>query len=136
MTLDEAINHARQKAYELHMNGCDDCAHEHKQLAMWLSDYQNMLESTYTPMRLNKIDKSLYHRSELAVQYLQNSLNNYERYLRSRTSPRMHETRDEVAKILNVILEMRHEWLRLCEVSMNAGVYSNTQKHSGMDCKD
>ena len=36
MTLDEAINHALNKAIELSKSECCKCAEEHAQLAVWL----------------------------------------------------------------------------------------------------
>ena len=41
MTLDEAINHA-EEVYEKLKDYCPDCANEHKQLAEWLKDYENI----------------------------------------------------------------------------------------------
>ena len=40
MTLDEAIEHAREKA-----NGCGECAKEHQQLAEWLEELKQFRES-------------------------------------------------------------------------------------------
>jgi len=45
MTLDEAIKHCKQKALEL--SNCEECALEHRQLAIWLSDLKALTENGY-----------------------------------------------------------------------------------------
>lgn len=59
MTLDEAIQHCKEKAKELSDKAyqewgvsmteeeaydCNECAREHEQLAQWLKDYKRLLE--------------------------------------------------------------------------------------------
>lgn len=43
MTLTEAIAHSKSKSKEL----CGECANEHKQLAIWLTDLQDLMENGY-----------------------------------------------------------------------------------------
>ena len=43
MTLDEAIKHCYEKA-----KGCDTCASEHLQLALWLEELKILRKSIYT----------------------------------------------------------------------------------------
>lgn len=38
MTLDEAIEHCNENVQRLIETGCDKCAAEHKQLAVWLEE--------------------------------------------------------------------------------------------------
>lgn len=46
MTLEEAIEHCKQKADELSI--CNkDCSLEHRQLAVWLSDLKALIENGY-----------------------------------------------------------------------------------------
>ena len=42
MTLDEAINHCAEKAADLGEAGCYNCARDHAQLALWLTDYRRL----------------------------------------------------------------------------------------------
>ena len=45
MTLQEAIDHAREASVRLaQQEGCAECAAEHKQLADWLENYQQLLQ--------------------------------------------------------------------------------------------
>ena len=42
MTLDEAIQHAKEKGIELEQNQCHECAKEHYQLANWLEELKRL----------------------------------------------------------------------------------------------
>jgi hypothetical protein len=44
MTLDEAIQHAKDKADELKKKGCTACEMDHRQLYLWLKELKELRE--------------------------------------------------------------------------------------------
>ena len=57
MTLEEAINHCEEKA-----QGCDACAKEHKELAMWLKELleRRRAAAKYFGINLEEFDHRNY----------------------------------------------------------------------------
>lgn len=57
MTLEEAIKHCEEKA-----KGCDACAKEHKELAMWLKELLERIKATakYFGISLEEFDHRDY----------------------------------------------------------------------------
>lgn len=94
MTLTEAIQHAKNRSEEL----CGNCAKEHKQLAIWLKDLQDLTENGYGNFTAY-INKHIHEYTIAAMQ--------------GRLSSDPNITSEEMAKIVAKDVKAMMEELRL-----------------------